>query len=179
MAHFRYTAQLSPNSLRKMQKQIDEYRKDLPNRVAKALNILADKGVKKADEIARRSGTFGDCVIFEKVSADIKDTEVTAIMRGTNLGIEMSWQQADGSTKSAMVNALLMLEFGSGAYADDEHRGTFPDQTHSFDAGGWWFKPVGSNEWVHSFGYKPKKPMLEAYLEMEQEILSAFNEAFK
>ena len=174
-----FTANLSEFSINKLRRNLEDYRKELPNKVAKALSILADKGILVAEEKANESGTFGKCVQFEKTVPQIAGNEVTAIMRGVDLGIEKSWQQADGTVKTANVNALLMLEFGSGAYADGEHRGTFPDSIHSFEPNGWYFKPVGSNQWVHSFGYKPKQPMLNAFREMEEQIQSAFEEAFR
>lgn len=180
MAKKVFKASLSVSSLKKLKSEIQKYREELPNRVAQALDILAEKGVKVAEDIAQTSGTFGQCVVFESVASEINDTEVTAIMRGIDLGVDISWQQKDNGVKTERVNALLMLEFGSGSYADDEHRGTFPTETkHGLDPNGWWFKPVGSDEWIHSYGYKPKRPMYEAYLKMEEEVVSAFNEAFR
>ena len=175
----KYVSNLSVIGIRKLCRNLEDYKRDLPNKVARALDILADKGITVAKDVSAGSGTFGKCVEFEKTVPQIKGNEVSAIMRGIDLGAIMSWQQADGTTKSATVNALLMLEFGSGKYADEEHRGTFPDSTHSFDTEGWYFKPVGSNQWVHSFGYKPKQPMLKAFEEMEEEIENAFDEAFR
>lgn len=174
-----FTAKLSVNSIKQLQKELQEYRQSIPSRVAKALSILADKGITVAEETAQSSGTFGKCVEFTKTVPEIVGNEVTAIMKGIDLGIDMSWQQKDGSVKTVRTNALMMLEFGSGRYADSEHRGTFPDSTHSFDPNGWYFKPSGSNEWVHSYGYKPKQPMLKAYLEMEEQVRNAFEEAFR
>lgn len=174
-----FTANLSINSIKQLQKDLQEYKQSIPIRVAKALEILAQKGIDVAEETAHSSGTFGKCVEFTKTVPEIVGNEVTAIMKGIDLGIDMSWQQADGTVKTVRTNALMMLEFGSGRYADSEHRGTFPDSTHGFDPNGWYFKPVGSNQWVHSFGYKPKQPILKAYLEMEEQVRSAFEEAFR
>lgn len=174
-----FTAKLSVNSIKQLQKELQEYRQSIPSRVAKALSILADKGISVAEETANSSGTFGKCVEFTKTVPEIVGNEVTAIMKGIDLGIDMSWQQADGSVKTVSTNALMMLEFGSGRYADSEHRGTFPDSTHGLDPNGWYFKPAGSNQWVHSYGYKPKQPMLKAYLEMEEQVRNAFEEAFR
>jgi len=179
MAQYRFTAKLSESSLKKLQSDIDKYRNDLPNRVAKALDILAGKGIKKATTIANQSATFGNYVVFTKEVPTISGNDVSTIMKGESIDLVVSWQGINGTIEQAEVNALLMLEFGSGAYADGQHRGTFPNQIHAFDPKGWNFKNVGSDVWMHSYGYKPKKPMLEAYQEMEREIRSAFEEAFK
>ena len=177
--NYQYTADLSVLSIRKLEWALRDYQKQRADKVARALDILAQKGVTVAKQMADQSGTFGKAVVFEKTVPQIQGMQVSAIMRGVDLGIDMSWQQKDGTVKTERVNALMMLEFGSGRYADSGHRGTFnPESPHAFDPNGWYFKPVNSNQWVHSYGYKPKQPMLKAFLEMEKEVQSAFEEAY-
>ena len=93
---------------------------------------------------------------------------------------------ASGTRKrKAVVNPILMAEFGSGFYAntegyenvgDNAGQGTFPDQVHAFDDIGWFWYEDGVKH--HSFGEAPLAPMMHAYEEMRGIIRKVAEEVF-
>lgn len=173
-----FKSNLSTEGLNNLIKELEDYKKGISVRTARAIEILAEKGVTCAEEVALRSGGMGRRVVFRATVPQIEGSNVTAIMEGIDYKFEVRWYQADGTTKSAIVSALLMLEFGSGVYADEAHRGTFPTDTkHGLDLNGWNYKD--DEGWHHAWGYIPKQPMLNAYNKMKEEIRSAFEEAFR
>lgn len=172
----KFTSDLSTSGLNNLINELEAYKDELPTRIAKAIELLSSKGINYAEEVSRTS-QFGKNLVFRATVPEIAGSNITAIMEGVDYEYDVYWYQADGTTRSATVSCLLMIEFGSGVYAIEGHRGTFPTGLgHGNDPKGWYYKD--EEGWHHSLGYSPKQPMLKAYNNMREEIRSAFSEAF-
>ena len=103
------------------------------------------------------------------------------IMEDT-MRIVSEWQTLEG-VKRATVSPMLMLEFGSGLQAENPANipgvgtGTFPDQTHAENPGGWWYMDL-DGAWHHSSGVSAKMPMYHAGKEIRAKLVSIAREVF-
>lgn len=143
---------------------------------------LADLQI-KANEICERLATIG------AVSASFGFRR--AIYNGVN-DTEISVEPIDnGYAIHARGNAVLFIEFGSGAtygYGHPEPEeygpGTFPGKGHWNDPKGWWFPKdsvsaqTGSDRYVHSYGNPPAAAMYEAQQEVIRRIQEVADEVF-
>ena len=97
----------------------------------------------------------------------------SSIIIPTSNSIFVEW-----ATGSAVVDPLLMAEFGSGQFAVEGHRGTFPNQKHAFDPNGWYWRDL-SGELHHSRGITPTRPLYKAKEEMTQQIREVAERVFE
>lgn len=167
------------------------YEDELDAKCEKFVSRLADIGI----QVGRAySGQYGEYITFRKEMMKTKDG-CTAFVRAFNVTlIEREWK-----TGAAVINPLLMAEFGSGWKAvrnpkiNGVGQGTFPGQKHAFDPSGWFWEdknsnPVGVDDEVyprkdgyylhHSYGEAPTMPMYHAWLQMEVEIRRVAREVF-
>lgn len=162
---------ISTNQIEQTIEYLYEYSKRLTDRCEQFVNELADIGI----EVARANLTpivndtdghtidFSSLVLFSKdVSFDTESA--TCIIVPESHVFATEWQSG-----SAVVDPLLMYEFGSGMYAVDGHRGTFPNQKYAFDPKGWYWKDL-SGVTHRSFGIQPTRPLFKAKEEMVQQI---------
>ena len=161
-------------STRQLDQTIDElhqYAQRLSDRCEQFVNELADIGITTAkyylvNIINDTNGemiSYGDKVSFTKeVTFDTESA--TAIIIPESHPYISVW-----ATGSAVVDPLLMAEFGSGMFAIDGHRGSFPDQKHAFDPNGWFWRDL-SGKLHHSNGIEPQRPLFKAKEEMMQQI---------
>lgn len=179
MANRTLKTNLSVSGIKSLQKQLEDYKKDLVSKCQEYVRRLAEIGIETAKH---NTGNFGHYITFSVKTEPNKDG-CTALMIATETGkIVSRWQTKDG-IKSADVSPLLMVEFGSGWRAENPMdvpgvgQGTFPDQSHAFDKEGWYWKDLDGNL-QHSYGITPKMPMYNAYLAMEQKIFETAKDVF-
>ncbi len=173
----RYKSDLSVSGIDKLIGVLEEYQDDLNSKCQLFCEKLAEKGIETAELQLAGSG-YSPYIVFT-IETDPTETGCKALMVATQTGyITSMWQTKDG-IMTADVSPLLMAEFGSGQYADDEHRGTFPSPTAQEHAENppWHWKGM-DDKWHSSYGVKPSRPMYEASQEMIREIDTTIREVF-
>lgn len=173
-------ARLNNDSIQKLIDELKDYRDSLKVKNELFINRLLDEGIHVADSY---KGFYGAYITFEK---EVKpgESRCVGILTGRNSGQLISYWNKYGKIKSAEISPILFAEFGSGWLAEvlfdnvsGVGQGTFPDQTHAFDKGGWWYKGL-NGEWYHSNGFKPSHPMYYADIEMVEQVFSIAREVF-
>lgn len=179
MAKKTLTATLSVSSIKNLQKQLQDYQKDLTRKCEEFVRRLAESGI----EVAKHHmGNFGHYITFSIKTESNKDG-CKSILMATNTGIIHSEWRTKKGVKSADVSLLLMCEFGSGLKAENPKNisgvgtGTFPGQIHAKDPSGWWYMDL-DGEWHHSKGITPKMPMYKATIEIVNKIQKIAEEVF-
>lgn len=144
-------------SVSRARRRLDEYFADL---------------IEKANTVCERLATIGAV----RASLDFS----RAIYNGTN-DVEVTVEPIDnGYAIHARGNAVLFIEFGSGAsygYGHPEPEGygpgTYPGKGHWDDPNGWWY---GNHE--HSYGNPPAQAMYNAKREIQAEVQRIADEVF-
>ena len=144
-------------SVSRAQRRLDEYFADL---------------IEKANTVCERLATIGAV----RASLDFS----RAIYNGTN-DVSVSVEPIDnGYAIHATGNAVLFIEFGSGAsygYGHPEPEGygpgTYPGKGHWDDPNGWWY---GNHE--HSYGNPPAQAMYNAKRDIQAEVQRIADEVF-
>lgn len=172
------TANLSVEGIDNLIKQLNSYQDNLRKKCEEYVKKLSQKGI----EVAQQNvGNFGKYLTFT-IKTNSEENGCTALVYVTNTGIIHSeWQTKEG-IKSADVNPLLMVEFGSGLKAENPKNipgvgtGTFPGGTHGNEPG-WWYMDLG-DVWHYSTGISPKQPMYKASLKIKDEAIRVAQEVF-
>jgi hypothetical protein len=144
-------------SVSRAQRRLDEYFADL---------------IEKANTVCERLATIGAV----RASLDFS----RAIYNGTNDVAVTVEPINNGYAIHATGNAVLFIEFGSGAsygYGHPEPEGygpgTYPGKGHWDDPNGWWY---GNHE--HSYGNPPAAAMYHAKQDVLQEVQRIADEVF-
>lgn len=171
---------LSEESVRNAARQLQAYSDGLQAKCDLFAKRLMERGISVAKA---NTGNFGKYIVFQMQTQSQGDG-CKGILYATQTGfIKSQWKTKDG-IESRDVSPLLMAEFGSGRYAENPMKvdgvgqGTFPEQTHAFDANGWYWQDAVTDEWHHSYGINPSAPMYKAYLAMEEQLLIVAREVF-
>ena len=179
MAKRVFKANLSVKGIEQLKKDLQGYKDSLNKKCEIFIRRLAESGIIVAQQ---NVGNFGKYITFS-ITTNPTATGCKGIMVATNTGIINSeWLTEDG-VKSADVNPLLMVEFGSGLRAKNPKNvpgvgtGTFPGQQHASNPQGWWYMDL-NGEWHHSYGVTPKMPMYNASIKMHTEINRIAREVF-
>lgn len=144
-------------SVSRAQRRLDEYFADL---------------IEKANRVCERLAAIGAV----RASLDFS----RAIYNGTN-DVAVTVEPIDnGYAIHATGNAVLFIEFGSGAtygYGHPEPEGygpgTYPGKGHWDDPNGWWY---GNHE--HSYGNPPAQAMYNAKRDIQAEVQRIADEVF-
>ena len=144
-------------SASRAKRRLDEYYADL---------------IEKANTVCERLASMGAV----RASLDFS----RAIYNGTN-DVEVTVEPIDnGYAIHARGNAVLFIEFGSGAsygYGHPEPEGygpgTYPGKGHWDDPNGWWY---GNHE--HSYGNPPAQAMYNAKRDIQAEVQRIADEVF-
>lgn len=191
MSQHLYVSDLSHKQLQKLITQLNQYRyRELPRKFRVFIDKLTDVGIEVARE--RTAGSrYSDYVIFTKrIYGNMKNTRRLAVVAGKNTEpFIRHWLSSGFEPREAKVNPVLMLEFGSGQFADPASwRGTFPGQKLAHLDSWYWYEypdethdteatpvgePIGGSglQQFSSSGEKPRKPMMDAADEMRRQIL--------
>ena len=184
-----FKAGLSVSEINKLIKDLENYKRQLPKKCEEYVRQLAEVGIEVAQH---NTGSFGRYITF-KIKTEPREDGCAAILLATNTGIIKSeWVSRDsgGNTvmKSADVNPLLMVEFGSGLKAKNPKNipgvgtGTFPGSTHSWEPGWWYATEIDENgnpaNWHYSTGITPQQPMYKASLQIMDAVTRKAKEVF-
>lgn len=146
--------------------QVERTKVELMAKLEQFVSELADVGIEVIKdnvkiEVDGEVRNFGDSVVFRKEISETSDGATCLLIVSGNEFLK-EW-----TAGSAMVNPLLMAEFGSGRYAG-EHRGSFPNQTHALNPPWFWVDMNGKKH--KSYGNEPSRPLYKATVEMEEQI---------
>jgi hypothetical protein len=142
------------------------------SRATRSLEEYAADLIEKANTVCERLASMGAV----RASLDFS----RAIYNGTN-DVAVTVEPIDnGYAIHATGNAVLFIEFGSGAsygYGHPEPEGygpgTYPGKGHWDDPDGWWY---GDHE--HSYGNPPAAAMYHAKQDVLQEVQRIADEVF-
>jgi len=142
------------------------------SRATRSLEEYAADLIEKANTVCERLASMGAV----RASLDFS----RAIYNGTN-DVAVTVEPIDnGYAIHATGNAVLFIEFGSGAsygYGHPEPEGygpgTYPGKGHWDDPNGWWY---GNHE--HSYGNPPAQAMYNAKREIQAEVQRIADEVF-
>ena len=176
----KYTTNISTRQLNQLIRELQEYADKLAAKCEQFVSELAEIGIETAranlsDLVEDNDGNtlaVSGNVYFEK-QVDANAYGATSIIIPSSNTIFVEW-----ATGSAVVDPLLMAEFGSGEFAVEGHRGTFPNQKHAFDPNGWYWKDIGG-KLHHSRGITPTRPLHKAKEEMIQQISEVAERVFE
>lgn len=171
-------ADLSTQSIRKLQSDLRKYQDDVVKKCRTFSEQLAEIGINVA------KARIGESPIgkYVEIKTDITEEQAgcKAILIATGATLE--------SEGYAPFNTLLAIEFGAGIKYNSEENpkapefgmgvGTFPGQTHAFDKNGWWFWSEEKQAWIHSYGVKATMPMYQASMEMMKNIEKVARDVF-
>lgn len=142
------------------------------SRATRSLEEYTADLIEKANTVCERLASMGAV----RASLDFS----RAIYNGTN-DVAVTVEPIDnGYAIHATGNAVLFIEFGSGAsygYGHPEPEGygpgTYPGKGHWDDPNGWWY---GNHE--HSYGNPPAQAMYNAKREIQAEVQRIADEVF-
>lgn len=181
----------SAKSVARAQAQIKSYKAEILGKCREFVEELSKVGIETAQG---NLGAFGKFIVF-RTDVEPERYGCRAVMVASNSGlIKSEWYiNSNDETKTADVSPILMAEFGSGLNANNPRAGefgmgtgTFPDQKHAEDPGGWWYVPVNKpdgtpnddREWYHSDGVTPTMPMQRASTEITDKIRVVAKQVF-
>ena len=158
-------------------KQIEQYRDDLPRKCQEICRRLSEIGEQTA-LVAIGESPQGKTVTLR---VDINPSKIgcQAMLIGTGKTVT--------DEKGRTFNLLFGIEFGAGITLNPSENplasdfgmgvGTFPDQVHAFDRGGWMYLDKDGN-WKHSYGVKATMPFYKAMLEIRKNVDKVVKEVF-
>lgn len=168
---------LSQSSVDSAIKEIKIYEKQLITKC----NVFCGKITELGMSVAKAK--IGEAPLGKYVKVDVKYSPFSKGCRAVLFAI--------GDTKMTDYggfNTLMAIEFGAGVKYNavenpkaDEFGmgvGTFPNQKHAFDDGGWYFLDE-NGEWKHSYGVKATMPMYNADIKMILNIQKIAKEIFR
>lgn len=167
---------LNSKDIRSAIKRIENYKIELQRKAIRFTDELAEIGITIAKEntfveVDDEYGNMGDFITFQKETT-VSGEGAVCILTAIGQQYVKRWQNGE-----ALVNPLLMAEFGSGWRAIDGHQGTFPNQHVAFMRPWHWIDSKGVKH--ESYGSEPSRPLFKAKQEMEKQILEVAYRVFK
>ena len=171
---------ISTTQLNQTIDELHQYAQRLTDRCEQFVNELADIGIQTArvnltpliNDTDGNTLDVSSLIVFTKEVSFDTETATCIILPQVQTYI------TEWLTGVAVVDPLLMAEFGSGMYAIEGHRGTFPNQRYAFDPKGWFWRDV--NGTLHrSYGIKPSRPLFKAKEEMRNQIHEVAERVFE
>lgn len=164
-------------SLQQAIKQIESYRDDLPRKSQEICQRLCEIGNQTA-LVAIQESPQGRAVTL-RMDIDQSQIECKAMLIGTGKTVT--------DDRGRTYNLLLGIEFGSGIRLNTTANplssefgmgvGTFPDQTHALDPGGWYYLDKDGN-WKHSYGVKATMPFYKAMTDIHRNVNKVVKDVF-
>ena len=159
-------------------KQIEQYRDDLPRKCREICRRLCEIGQQTA-LVAINESPQGKAVTL-RMDIDPSKAGCKAMLIGTGKTVT--------DDKGRTFNVLFGIEFGSGIKYNATANplasefgmgvGTFPDQTHALDPGGWMYLDKDGN-WKHSYGIKATMPFYKAMTDIQRNVNDVVKDVFK
>lgn len=183
MARKVYRCSLSVSELNKLADTIQSYADDLPNKMKVLVERLADRGIQIAKPYVQDGYDLHgatNLVVFKKEFENPTPDGCKCIMIMTDQSLMKKEWIYYGKIKTEYISPSMMLEFGSGAYAIDGHRGTFPRSDGKPSKGNqvsWsWMDKKG--QWHSSNGIVPTRPLFNTAEQLYNEAISIVKEVF-
>ena len=164
-------------SLQQAIKQIEAYRDDLPRKCQEICRRLCEIGNQTA-LVNIQESPQGRAVTL-RTDIDPSQIGCKAMIIGTGKTVT--------DDKGRTYNLLLGIEFGSGIRLNPTANplasefgmgvGTFPDQTHALDPGGWYYLDKDGN-WKHSYGVKATMPFYKAMTDIHRNVNKVVKDVF-
>lgn len=184
------TTDLSVKGLRQLKKDLRQYqRQTLPETMRQVVERLADDGIYLAKAVSRQSEFYPYVGFYKENVAQKYGYKVSAVLVGANrIPCLKEWFRDDQLIQRE-VNALMMIEYGSGVGAVLGHRGTFPRDDGNPSKGkqnAWWYatsmikdeKGRDVYDWQMSTGEVALQPMREARDMIELECDTILRQVF-
>lgn len=178
MAKKTLTATLSASSIKALQKQLQDYQKDLTKKCRELAKQLSEIGIKVAE------ARIGESPLGKYVTIKTEITEEQAGCKAILVATGKTFEHEG----YAPFNTLLAIEFGAGIHYNpipnpnaDEFGlgvGTFPGQVHAFEDY-WFYWSDKEQKWLPTHGVKATWPMYNASMEIQQNIVKVAKEVFK
>ena len=159
-------------------KTIEQYRNDLPRKCQEICRRLCEIGQQTA-LVAIQESPQGKAVTL-RMDIDPSKTGCKAMLIGTGKTVT--------DDRGRTYNLLLGIEFGSGIRLNPTANplasefgmgvGTFPDQKHALDPGGWMYLDKDGN-WKHSYGIKATMPFYKAMTDIQRNVNDVVKDVFK
>lgn len=173
---------LSVDSVKQVQKELLDYKKSLQRKCREFVKRLSEQGIETAKVNLHQE--YVPHIMF-RTELDPIEYGCRGLMVAMNSSnVIRRWITKDG-IRIAYVSPIMMSEFGSGLDADNSRgskfgmgTGTFPEQKHAFDIGGWFWQDLNF-EWHHSYGERATMPMAHAYDAMIAVIDKTAKEVFQ
>lgn len=162
---------LSVDGMKELNNKLMQYEQSLSYKVEEFIHRLMDIGITVTNaKVAEAQGKDGD-----------KAIPMTATVT-----------ERSGNTYYGVIylegSQALFIEFGSGIYFNNGNAhplskkfgygvGTYPNQKHALDSGGWWYRGDDDNL-RHSLGTQATMPLFNAKMEMELEFGRIAQEVF-
>jgi len=151
---------LSQESIQEAREQLSSIDGFLKDKIRQLVEELANEGVQIAES---NTGEYRDAIKFEVNVEDTATGSIATITMSDKYKIIREWRYRGGN-KQAEVSPSMMAEYGSGKYAVDGHRGTFPNQKHAWENE--WHWTTLDNVHHKSSGEQPLRPMYLAYTKL-------------
>lgn len=169
-------ARLTPKDITKALNTVRWYENYLQYKLEQLVSELAEVGIVVAQdntyvEVDNVYKNMGDFILFEKNVSKTK-TGAECILIAVGKPYIKRWESGE-----ALVNPLLMAEFGSGWRAIPPHQGEFPNQTHAEEHKPWFWVDMNGNR-HSSYGSEPSRPLFKAKQEMERKIREVAERVF-
>lgn len=155
----------------------------LPSKTEEFISKLADRGITFArlrtgmlDDL----GNVSNAVSLTKEVEPTKDGCKALVIMADEFKIIQEWLRY-GQIVQNEVSPTLMYEFGSGQYAIEGHRGTYPrddGQSPSLGIYPVWKWQELDGTWHSSNGIQPSQPMFHAAQEMYNVAVEVAKEVF-
>lgn len=191
----RFHARLNSESLKRLEKELTDYRDSLDAKTELFMNRLLELGIKvgreNAVDIEGEFGTheMGRYVTFEK-KVQTEDGSCKGIMLAMGETLYSKWFVQGGEERHGSINAIMALEFGTAAMAVSEResfgakggQGTNSDYGHENDLR--WYIYTGLDEKGRPSKRKkataitPTRPMMNAGNAMAADIVRVAREVF-
>lgn len=159
-------------------KQIEQYRDDLPRKCQEICRRLSEEGVRVADA-AINSVPIGKTITLT--------TDINPSKMGCQAIMKMTGRETRTEDGRVFYTALA-IEFGAGVRYNSTANpkakefgmgvGTFPDQKHALNPGGWMYLDKDGN-WKHSYGIKATMPFYKAMTEIQRNVNDVVKDVFK
>lgn len=173
---------LSHSSIQDCIRQLEEYKNGMQAKLLLVTERLANVGI---TIISADLGEYGAFIQVKKELKESTPENAKFVVAMINTQMVTRYWYRKGEIVEAEVNPVLMVEFGSGAYARNDKRardvgagrGTFPNERHAFDDDGWWWTtPDGQKH--HSFGEQASAPLYDAFWAMYLDAITIIKEVF-
>lgn len=174
----------NPRSIEKTIKYFEKMRDELPKKYQQLCSELADIGIQVAIACANGS-ELAPYVMFSKEIKKANQDGCEMIMFGRNIG-----QVFGEGVPEKEINAILMLEYGSGQGADPIQvildgqlvggRGSYPSPSAVWNANdpkGWFYRDK-NGVLHHSTGEQAQYPMQRAYDYMQTQVDDVIRKVF-